>query len=126
MPADGRNGARALEPEALAHRIIDLLSELQAGDIALLDIARSSGFADYFVLATAHSPLQFSAIVERLGLELKRAGAPPRRQEGHRESGWVLIDCGDVIVHLFSPEKRDYYRLEELWGRTAPVVRFSG
>lgn len=123
---DGRTGGRALESEPLAHRIVDLLSELQAGDIALLDIARASGFADYFVLATAHSPLQFSAIVERLELELKREGVPPRHREGRRESGWVLIDCGDVIVHLFSPEKREYYRLEELWGRTTPVVRFSG
>lgn len=78
------------------------------------------------MLATAHSPLQFSAIVERLGHELKEAGVPPRHQEGRKESGWVLIDFGDVIVHVFSPEKREYYRLEELWGRTTPVVRFTG
>ena len=121
-----RDGARALDSEPLAHRIIDLLSELQAEDIALLDIARSSSFADYFVLATARSPLQFTAIADRLGHELKEAGSPPRHQEGRKESGWVLIDFGDVIVHLFSPEKRDYYRLEELWGRTTPVVRFTG
>ena len=121
-----RNGARALEPEPLAHRVIDLLSELQAEDIALLDIGKASSFADYFVLATAHSPLQFGAIVERLGHELKEAGVPPRHQEGRKESGWVFIDFGDVIVHVFSPEKREYYRLEELWGRTTPVVRFTG
>ncbi len=78
------------------------------------------------MLATAHSPLQFSAIVERLGHALKEAGTPPRHQEGRRESGWVLIDFGDVIVHVFSPEKREYYQLEELWGRTTPVVRFTG
>ena len=64
--------------------------------------------------------------MERLRHELKEAGVPPRHEEGRRESGWVLIDFGDVIVHVFSPEKRDYYRLEELWGRTTPVVRFTG
>ena len=91
----------------------------------MLDIGNASSFADYFVLATAHSPLQFSAIVERLG-QLKAEGVPPRHEEGRKESGWVLIDFGDVIVHVFSPEKREYYRLEELWGRTTPVVRFTG
>ena len=78
------------------------------------------------MLATAHSPLQFGAIVDRLAHELKEEGVPPRHREGSKESGWALIDFGDVIVHVFSPEKREYYRLEELWGQTTPVVRFTG
>ena len=110
----------------MAHRAVDVLSELQAEDIALLDVARASIIADFFVVATATSPLQFSALVERLEHALKAEGHPTLRREGTRDSGWVLVDFGDIVVHVFSPEKREYYRLEELWGRTAPVVRFTG
>lgn len=114
-----------LDSEALAHRAIDILSDRQAGDIALLDISRVVTFADYFVIATATSPLQFRAIIEQLQRELKLEGAEMRGVEGTPESGWVLLDFGDVIVHLFSPQQRAYYRLEELWSRSAPIVRFT-
>lgn len=77
------------------------------------------------MIATAQSPLHFNALAEHLERDLKAEGHDLRRQEGKRDSGWVLLDFGDLIVHLFSPEKREYYRLEELWGRTTPIVRFS-
>lgn len=114
-----------LNSEALAHRAIDILSDRQAADIALLDISRVVTFADYFVVATATSPLQFKALVEHLEKELRRDGAQLRAIEGTPESGWVLLDFGDVIIHLFSPPQREYYRLEELWRRAAPIVRFT-
>lgn len=82
-------------------------------------------FADYFVIATAVSPLQFTALIEHLEKELRKAGANLRAVEGTPESGWVLLDFGDVIIHLFSPPQREYYRLEELWSRAAPIVRFT-
>ncbi|GBD23949.1 Ribosomal silencing factor RsfS [bacterium HR29] len=114
-----------LDSEALAHRAIDILSDRQASDIALLDISRVVTFADYFVIATAVSPLQFKALIENLEKELRREGASLRAVEGTPDSGWVLLDFGDVIVHLFSPPQREYYRLEELWSRAAPIVRFT-
>jgi ribosome-associated protein len=114
-----------LEPEALANRAVDVLSDRQALDIALIDISKTATFTDYFVIATAQSPLHFSALAEHLEKTLKAEGTDLRRTEGTRDSGWVLLDFGDAIVHLFSPEKRAYYRLEELWGRTSPVVRFT-
>jgi ribosome-associated protein len=114
-----------LDAEALAHKAVDILSEHQALDIALLDISRTATFTDYFVIASAQSPPQFKALAEFLEKDLKPEGHDLRHQEGSADSGWLLLDFGELIVHVFSPEKRDYYRLEELWGRTTPVVRFT-
>ena len=118
-------GALFLESETLAQRAVDVLSDHQALDIALLDISRTSSFTDFFVIATAQSPLQFNALADYLEADLKPQGHDIRHREGSPDSGWVLLDFGDMIVHLFSPDQRAYYRLEELWGRTSPVVRFA-
>lgn len=118
-------GARFLDSETLAHRAVDILSDHQALDIALLDISRTASFTDYFVIATAQSPLQFNALADYLEKELKPEGNDLRHKEGTPASGWMLLDFGGVIVHVFSPDQRKYYRLEELWGRTSPVVHFA-
>lgn len=91
----------------------------------MLDISKTATFADYFVIATAQSPLQFNALQEYLEKGLKPEGSDLRHKEGTPQSGWVLLDFGAVIVHLFTDEQRAYYRLEELWGRTTQVVRFT-
>jgi ribosome-associated protein len=118
-------GALLLESEALAQRAVDILAGHQALDIALLDISRNATFADYFVIATAQSPLQFSALREYLEKELDAEGHGLRHREGSSQSGWMLLDFGGLIVHIFSPEQRAFYRLEELWGKETPVVRFA-
>lgn len=102
-----------------------MLSDRQALDIALLDISRTSTFTDYFVIATAQSPLHFTALADHLEKALKPEGHDLRHKEGSAAGGWLLLDFGDLIVHVFSPEKRDFYRLEDLWGQSAPVVRFT-
>jgi len=89
----------------------------------LLDISRVASFADYFVIATADNPRQARALVETLDKELRDEGVRSGHREGAAESGWVLIDYGSVIVHLFSPELREVYALEELWRAATPVVR---
>jgi ribosome-associated protein len=114
-----------LSPEALAQRAVDVLSEHKALDIALIDISRTATFTDYFVIATAQSPLQFDALSDYLERDLGPQGISLRHREGSPENGWVLLDFGDLIVHLFSEDQRAYYRLEELWGRTSTVVRFA-
>ena len=124
-PGYGGNWELCLDSEALANKAIDVLSDRQAEDIALLDISKSVTFTDYFVIATAQSPLQFNALAEHLEKELKPEGHDIRHKEGSAQNGWMLLDFGDVIVHIFSPDQRAYYRLEELWGRTTPVVRFA-
>lgn len=118
-------GVCSLESDALAHRAIDVLSDRQALDIALLDISKTSTFTDFFVIATAQSPLHFNALADHLERELAKDGIDLRHKEGSAQSGWQLLDFGDLIVHVFTPEKREYYRLEELWGRTSQVVRFT-
>ena len=92
----------------------------------MIDVSRTATFTDYFVIATAQSPLQFNALADYLEKDLKPQGHDLRHREGTPQSGWVLLDFGDLIVHVFSPDQRAFYRLEELWGKTNPVVRFTG
>lgn len=114
-----------LEPVELAHAIVDLLSDRQAEDITLLDISKVAGFTDFFVIASATNVRQMRALMDVLDEALGKKGIHPLRREGSIESGWVLLDYGQVIVHIFTPEERAYYNLEALWGRGVPVVRFQ-
>ena len=114
-----------LEPADLARRVVDLLADRQAEDILLLDVRKVASFADFFVIATAANPRQMRALVNTVAKELRAEDVRAAGQEGDGDSGWVLIDYGDVIVHLFSPELREYYGLEELWKAATPVVRIQ-
>jgi ribosome-associated protein len=123
MEAEARS--RLLEPADLAQRIADLLSDRQAGDIVLMDISKVSSFTDYFVLATATNRRQMTAIIDSLDQDLRDEGIRPLRTEGQADSGWVLIDFGDAIVHLFAPDERTYYNLESLWSKGVSVVHMQ-
>lgn len=114
-----------LDAEELTQRIVDELSERQAGDITVVDISNVAAFADRFVIATAGNIRQMRALIDAIDEQLKQVQVTIRRREGEPDSGWVLLDLGDVIVHLFGPEERTFYNLEGLWGREAPVVRFA-
>ncbi len=116
---------RPLNALELAHAILQILDDKLAADILLLDVSPLSPMADYFVIATAASERQSQALVDALRDELRRGGLRPLDVEGDRASGWQLMDYGDVIVHLFSPEKRAFYRLEELWKNAHVVVRMQ-
>ena len=91
----------------------------------MLDIHQIADFADYFVIATATSERQSQALVDALLGELRDQKVKPLHTEGDRTSGWQLLDYGDVIVHIFSPEQRAFYRLEELWREARVVVRMQ-
>jgi ribosome-associated protein len=115
-----------LQPGELARRIVDLLSDRQAEDVVLLDISRVASLADYFVIASAINPRHMGALIEALDRDLKaNETVSPLRHEGEIDSGWVLVDFGSVIVHLFAPEQRSYYNLEQLWARAREVVRIQ-
>ena len=90
----------------------------------LMDISKVSSFTDYFVIATAGNPRQMNALVESLDRDL-RPDARPLRTEGTPDSGWVLVDFGEAIVHLFAPEERAYYNLEGLWAKGVSVVHIQ-
>ncbi len=115
-----------LQPDELAHKITDVLSDLQADDILLLDIRSATSFADYFVIASAGSDRQIKAILDEIDRRLAKAEKiRPQGTEGEASSGWVLLDYGDVIVHVFAPEERAFYDLESLWATAVPVVRIQ-
>lgn len=116
-------GGLSLQSAELARAIVDVLSDRQAEDIVLLDISKVSSFADHFVIATVTSTRQADAIVDALHAALGPQDVRPLRKEGSPDSGWLLIDYGDVVVHLFAPEDRQYYDLERLWGTGVPLVR---
>ena len=108
----------------LARNIVDLITDKKGEDVLLLDIRDVSIVADYFVIGTATSERQASAIVASVKQEIKQAfGVIPLHIEGESDTGWVLMDYGGVVVHLFAPETREYYDLEELWQAGRVVVR---
>ena len=104
---------------------MEVASDKQALDIALLDTRGICSFADYFVICSGDSDRQVSAIYEDIGQVLKKDGILPHHREGTVESGWLLIDFGDVVVHLFTTAEREHYQLDELWGQAKTVVRIQ-
>jgi ribosome-associated protein len=118
-------GVLSLESIEVARRAVEAASNKLAQDLILLDVRQVSSFAEYFVICTAESSRQIDAIVDEVSDQLKKEGVTPYRTEGDPDSGWVLIDLGFIIVHIFSPEKRAYYKLDELWGEGTPVIRIQ-
>jgi ribosome-associated protein len=99
----------------LARRIAAIASDALATDIQVLDIRELSTIADSFVIASADNSRQLRAMGESIARELRDEGIRPERREGVAETGWLVLDYGSVIVHLFTEEQRSHYRLEEVW-----------
>jgi ribosome-associated protein len=107
----------------LAHRIVDVASDKKGSDIVLLRTAELTTMADYFVIASGRSERQVQALSQAIVDVLRDDGVRPLGVEGMSGARWVLLDYGGVIVHVFSPEEREYYGLERLWSGAAQVVR---
>ncbi len=88
----------------------------------LLDARKVCGFADYFVICSGESERQLKAIYDEVAHSLKKEGVLPAHVEGTLDSGWLLLDFGDVIIHIFAPTEREYYRLGEFWGDATTIV----
>ncbi len=116
---------RSLESIEIARSIVESVSEKQADNIVLLDIRNISSFADYFVICSAESDRQIKAICEEISRILKENGVISHHTEGSPDSGWVLVDLGEVIVHVFSVEQRQHYNLDDFWVRATPIVRIQ-
>lgn len=112
-----------LETLDLARTIVDTAGDKQATDVILLDTRNVCSFTDYFVICSGESTRQVKAIVDAVTETLKKEGILPLHEEGVSETGWVLLDYGDVIVHIFSAAEREYYKLEQLWEKANCVVR---
>lgn len=109
----------------LAHDIVDALEEKKGEDILLMDLQHITDFTDYFVLCTGTSDRMLDALADAVLEEIHKKHRKKGRREGESRDGWVLLDFGDVIVHLFAPQQRDYYRLEELWSAGKVLLRLQ-
>jgi ribosome-associated protein len=108
---------RELAPEELADRIADIASDKLAQDVRVFDLRGLVSYTDYFVICSGGTERQTKAIHDGIYQELKDDGRVlPRRVEGLSESRWILMDYLDAVVHIFTPDARSYYRLEQLWG----------
>jgi ribosome-associated protein len=108
---------RELSPEELALRIAEIASEKVAQDIRVVDLRGIVSYTDFFVICSGGTERQTKAIHDAIHQELKNVnGLLPRRVEGLTESRWILMDYLDAVVHIFTPDARSYYRLEQLWG----------
>jgi len=110
-----------MTPEELAAAVAEHATDRKALDVMQLDLRGIIGYTDYFVICTGRTDRQTKAVHDAIYTGLKSEhGLLPRRVEGLPHAHWILMDYLDVIVHVFTPEMREYYRLEQLWGE-APV-----
>ncbi len=107
----------------LARHIVNYLEAKKGEDILLLDIHELTDFADYFIICSGTSDRMLQALADQVQEQVHLNHCLKGRVEGEPRDGWVLIDYGEIIVHLFSPERRNYYRLEELWGKGKVLLR---
>jgi len=91
----------------------------------LLDARGVCSFADYFVICSGETERQIKAVYDEVAHALKKEGILPHHREGTLDSGWLLLDFGDIIVHIFAPFEREYYQLGELWSEAISVVRIQ-
>ena len=109
-------------PEQLARALVEVAADRKASDVVLLDLRSISIISDFFVICTGTSERQISALTRALIDRAHELGYPGKRIEGTSEGGWVLLDFQDVIAHVFSPEQRTFYKLDELWKEAQPLL----
>jgi len=103
-------------PEQRIDLLCKLASDRKAEDIVIFDMRDQVAFCDVFIVMTASSSVRLKAIVDHIQKEMKVKGFKAYHQEGYREAVWVLLDYGDIVLHVFDIDHRQYYNLEKLWG----------
>jgi len=112
-----------MQPADLVGEIARLAADKKAIDVVELDLREVLGYTDYFLVCSGNTGRQAKAIHDGILEGLKREhGTLPRRVEGSAQAGWILMDYLDVVVHIFTPETREFYRLEQLWGEAPARV----
>jgi len=106
--------------EAVKQAAVEALEEIKARDITVLDVRKMTSLFDYMIIATAESARQTKALGRNVQEKLKELGLRVQGLEGEKTGEWVLVDLGDVIVHVMQPAIRTYYNLEQLWGGRPP------
>ena len=113
-----------LTAKQVAETAVKALDDKKARDIVLLKTNKITSLADYFIICTAGSTSQIKTLSEEVGKRLAEQGETARRTEGYRDGGWVLVDFGCVVIHIFLDEMRKFYNLERLWS-DAPRIDIS-
>ena len=109
----------------MARKAVEAANDKQASNIVLLDARGVCSFADYFMICSGDSDRQIQAIYDEIGHALKKEGILPHHHEGTVDSGWLLVDFGNVIIHIFTLIEREYYQLDKLWSQATPIVRIQ-
>jgi len=113
---DGQTGSTlSQDSEALARRCVEVCVGRKAEDVMLFDVRQSSILADHYLICTGTSTPHINAICHHLRQELAKEGVLPHGREGDAASHWVVMDYGAVLVHVLDPDRRRFYRIEELW-----------
>jgi ribosome-associated protein len=118
LPASGESAK-----PSLAQIVTDGLDDTKAEDVTIIDLHGKTSIADAMIIATGRSSVHVGSIADRVVRALKDAGRYVPRVEGLPAGDWVLIDAGDLIVHIFRPEVRQFYNLEKMWGADRPLER---
>lgn len=136
MPCQGLNlhatiatvhrGGEDLDSLELAHLLVETILDKKGSEITLLDLREQAVFADYFLICNGENDRQLRSMANSVAQDAKQKGsAQAKSVEGSPEAGWVLVDFGDLLVHLFSPGMRHYYDLEGLWDDAHVVMRMQ-
>ncbi|ACV76092.1 MAG: ribosome silencing factor [Zymomonas mobilis] len=115
-PSSPRKNQTSFDPEMLLKLVTDSLDDDQALEIVTIPLAGKSSIADYMVIASGRSSRQVTAMAQKLADRIKAATGYVSKIEGLPAADWVLLDAGDIIIHLFRPEVRSFYNLERMWG----------
>lgn len=113
-----------MDSRKMALKAAAVLDAKKAIDVAVIDISEKSSFADFFVIASGMSARQVGTLADEVEDRLAEEGISPKHIEGKQNSGWILMDFGDVIVNLFSAEQREHYNIEKIWS-DCPLVEFQ-
>jgi len=109
----------------MARNIVNALEDKKGEDILLLDLKGIASFTDYFIICNGTTERMLNALADTLLRDMRKSFKKKGRKEGEAHDGWLIVDYGDVIVHLFSPDQREYYRLEELWNKGKVLLRLQ-
>lgn len=122
---EARPTSAEYDGSAIARIIVDVAADRKANDIALIEIGKVTTLADFFVLATGTSDRQIGAIANAVRVRMKEDGIALLHAEGEPGDGWVLLDYGQVVVHIFGEEQRAYYDLERRWSDAPTLLRIQ-
>ncbi|MBU0573445.1 MAG: ribosome silencing factor [Candidatus Margulisiibacteriota bacterium] len=113
-----------IDEEKLVEKITDAADDKKALDIKVLKLGNISRIADFLVICSGESSVQLEAIASHIEDKLQKGSGRKCSREGAAKSGWLILDAGSIVIHVMSPEQRDYYDLEGLWGKDAVIFHY--